>query len=1098
MRNRAPHVRRISVLLVACIAGVCAACAGSTVGEGFGIVDIDVAHDAVWQINRPIRIEFTQPVDFKTVSLNTIQVREVGGGPCVGEFHLDAPHVVVFQPRCPTLDDLSDAGLAPGGVHYELNVLGGDGNLPLTVRSSAGEALAQGVQRSFVTPLSTQPLELYFDSDVGPPQPIVRGPSPADQCLDACHIELGSDPLQRVYFRVDDTGIGALDPLQSLPLNRHSAGAEHVALVLHFDQAVDPGAANISSARLAWQFDAAPAGAAPQWTDLATQVELVANCTQSGALVRIEPLGILPPHTDLRVVVAPQFSDLVGQTNLLLQADFARSDSVPAPAPLTDELLERYADAGGLDPDAGFAEPPALVQAGKLSAAFSFTGTGGVGGEFDWRVPAGQTLIFSTDSQIIVGGPGFAPQHNVAVLGGMVDVRNLRIEAGGTLKVQGTQPLTIQASGKVEILGTLDIRGTDSQGVVTLHTTSIPEVGAPGAAGGGRGGTGSPLTTSSSPKGGNGWGAFGAADGGGTGGETGWTNFHQNFESRRGAGGGGGTLGASQPWTGAPEFGTWEQSFLGLDAESGFPNLSEKAHGASSGLPGPFGGASGARPFSDSSSDNDFWGHAVVGELLIEGELPKPWAGAGGGAGGDAAFVPGGKVFPAVPFNPQGDEKGGSGGGGGGSLQILALGDIVLGANGRILCRGGSGGGGENTGNTNRVGGAGGGGSGGHVILQTAGVIDLSQCAGPSTAPGSLGTLLGGILATGGQGGAGAWDEGGAWLDETGKHDTEPHLDGCPPGYPAGGELNGCAGHFDGAGGDGGPGIVQLHTPDGLASVLLPPGKTLGDVCKPRPLFWDGDGRLAPTFGRTSRAQSAWIALGEGGFQESGGTFGDVSLRLEGTDPATGRVLGDGAGGVLLLPALLPTATLVAAPGVPSITAPRTLVLHAAGIDATYAHLLDDPAQMEGFLVRLGQGGSAVKVQVAAASYDAATQVLTLETDSAAPPLAGAHPPGKPVSLHPAWFRVHSDGAPDVLPESSAITILVEATLADPLTGLPDPQARTGFESDVAVLDAHPQNAQFRYLRYQVLFDLAATGGALTASAPVPALDFLRLPFRYE
>jgi len=31
---------------------------------------------------------------------------------------------VVFQPRCPILDDLSDAGLKPGGVLYELNVLG--------------------------------------------------------------------------------------------------------------------------------------------------------------------------------------------------------------------------------------------------------------------------------------------------------------------------------------------------------------------------------------------------------------------------------------------------------------------------------------------------------------------------------------------------------------------------------------------------------------------------------------------------------------------------------------------------------------------------------------------------------------------------------------------------------------------------------------------------------------------------------------------------------------------------------------------------------------------------------------------------------------
>src|SRR5687767_15638668 len=54
-------------------------------------------------------------------------------------------------------------------------------------------------------------------------------------------------------------------------------------------------------------------GASPDWQPVISDVKLVANCTETGALVRITPKGVLPPGTDLRVVQAPEFSDIVGQ-----------------------------------------------------------------------------------------------------------------------------------------------------------------------------------------------------------------------------------------------------------------------------------------------------------------------------------------------------------------------------------------------------------------------------------------------------------------------------------------------------------------------------------------------------------------------------------------------------------------------------------------------------------------------------------------------------------------------------------------------------------------------------------------------------------------
>jgi hypothetical protein len=481
-------------------------------------------------------------------------------------------------------------------------------------------------------------------------------------------------------------------------------------------------------------------------------------------------------------------------------------------------------------------------------------GSGGPGGNFDWFIDNGEIIIFNTANGTINGYQiTFAPNSDnitqiiptgqQTIVGGLVDVNDFYVENGGLLKVEGPNPFTLMASGRVVIRGRVDVSGTSNQGVNTLNVTNIPEPGAPGQAGGGKGGTGSPLTTASSPRGTPGFGAFGVPGLGGQGGETGWSNA-AGENARRGGGGGGGVLGRNEFLNFATAGTLFDQRRIGYDAEPGFDN-SLAANGAISG-PGPARGGSVAQsPFRDANSDNNFFGSKVISatNTLVLGELARPWAGSGGGAGGDASHVAAGS-FPG-PWNPAGDEKGAGGAGGGGSVQFMALGPIVFGSNGQLLARGGVGGGGENTIFLNRVGGGSGGGSGGHVVLQSAQKIDFTSKAGVNFD--LAGDVNFAIDCRGGQGGAGAGDLGGGFQSTTGQRETLPSQDACPVGYPTTG-TNACRGEVNGAGGDGGPGIVQLITPRGrvgtvgdpLADILIGPGVPLASVVAPPPLHPSG------------------------------------------------------------------------------------------------------------------------------------------------------------------------------------------------------------------------------------------------------------------
>jgi len=236
------------------------------------------------------------------------------------------------------------------------------------------------------------------------------------------------------------------------------------------------------------------------WQRIATRVTLVENGTESGATVRLEPIGVLPPASTFRARVEAGFQDIVGQAGLLPLEDFAVAPTRAVEFTslssdlLSDEFQEPF-DFGGEgqrsfeDTQALFETPAAEWGDGQLSAAFSFEGSGGPNGDFDWGVRTGEIFNFDTTRTSIVGGPDGVPtqhpEHGPRRRG-----RSQPGDRGRSRDPRpGTQPLRIHATGAVRILGTLDLSGFNAKDVSALDTGNQVETGGAGTAGAGRGGS---------------------------------------------------------------------------------------------------------------------------------------------------------------------------------------------------------------------------------------------------------------------------------------------------------------------------------------------------------------------------------------------------------------------------------------------------------------------------------------------------------------------------------------------------------------------------------------------------------------------------------
>ncbi|MEQ1891758.1 MAG: hypothetical protein ABL998_04385, partial [Planctomycetota bacterium] len=520
--------------MVACSGG-----SGGGSGDGFQLIRVSVLEGAVWKVNQPITFTFNEDVDFSSVSLNTISIQTTSGTPATGTFFLASAREIVFQPNCPTQDDRLDSGLIAGNVAYQIRVLGKSSGAANTVRSAGDLPLEVTQVRNFTTPASSDPQIAFIDTEQGPPVPLVRTEGTSGE---TSFLEIGGDPDNVVFFERDTVtqDLVLSVPGFESPLNLYSDPASRVAVVVAFNQALNPASTNISDERMRLEY--LDTGA--NWIPLETRVTLAENCTLTGSRVRLEPVGVLPQGTSMRAVVLAGVQDLVGEPSGSAEETFAvvptRAFDFASLSPAdagSDEFPEGF-DFGGnselsfQDTEALFASPTADWEDGLLSAAFRFEGTGGPGGQFDWVVENGDSLVIDTDDGAIVEEDGVTVQ---LFTDGVINLRNMTIEAGGDVRVQGSKPLVINATGTVIIRGTLDVSGFDAPDVVIPNTGNVRSPGGNGGPGGGRGGFASEVVTNSTPRGSFGQGPDAQPNTGGQGGETGFSSAAK--DTRRPGGG---------------------------------------------------------------------------------------------------------------------------------------------------------------------------------------------------------------------------------------------------------------------------------------------------------------------------------------------------------------------------------------------------------------------------------------------------------------------------------------------------------------------------------------------------------------------------------
>ena len=491
-------------------------CGGSSSGAAnsdssgpFEVVSSTLAEGDVWALNRPIDLVFNHAVDEDSISFNSIILKPVDQGilnyPVTGSFRLvegSDDKVIRFTPACPTNETNSNGGFIPGSFNYTLTLPTQSSGQGLSVlRDDKGRPLSIGLTRNFVTPATGEPL--FIDTVLGP---------------------VGLNDRQ-----AGDVPAG---------LNLFSDSGN--AFTVRFDQPIDTSASNLNTDKIYFLYSNAAGTTFPVTNKLSGEWLVLDNCNETGAIVRFEASGLLPPGRKVRLQITPLFADLSGDTNnqTLTHTDsLGQPDDVDLPtlneyygdtnswssAVTYDSFREDFETTLNLVLDADLFLPMMDVHRGYTQASFDFPGDAQVDSANDCYVAAGVSMVLPTTGTMSVTdslGRAFT------IVEGLLECDDLNVAAGSTLKGEGENPLVIYATGTVNIQGTLDASGEHASSTLSTNPT-VPELGAEGHCGGGNGGTASFESDTETHRGQSGYGPFQVANGGGQGGEGGFQQDRQ-------------------------------------------------------------------------------------------------------------------------------------------------------------------------------------------------------------------------------------------------------------------------------------------------------------------------------------------------------------------------------------------------------------------------------------------------------------------------------------------------------------------------------------------------------------------------------------------
>ncbi|MFQ5748507.1 MAG: hypothetical protein ACE5H3_03500, partial [Planctomycetota bacterium] len=390
-----------------------------------------------------------------------------------------------------------------------------------------------------------------------------------------------------------------------------------------------------------------------------------------------------------------------------------------------------------------------------------------------------------------------------------------------------------------------------------------------------------------------------------------------------------------------------------------------------------------------------------------------------------------------------------------------------------------------------------GGGSGGHIVVESATGLDLSQL--------NLGNLA-------------TQNDVLALIKDFTNHPNNLQAIGGRRGWSASllaEPLNPPDGNRDnmvGRGGAGGNGVIQIHVPDPETDIAWPAGAAPGIM---EYVHDDGNGAfdldrleevmdvvgapvpflLVPFFASTSQFQTKWKDTGLAGLRNPDNGVGpfpdyaDPLLRFAGIETANPGTLGN----VLTSGGMVTPLPAVASGQVAAVSFSALQLVIPLASSFFGPEFLRNPALLCGFDV-FPDNTTQVGFEITDAVYNRVLDQLTLSTLVPDGPMTMQVQPANPWAVRQKFFRASTTGVKDRLPDTAVVKFQFQGapesatTPNSPDLGniVPGPNQWT---SDLSLLKG------LRFIRVRVTFEIDALGNGVTLSSEKPALSYVKLPF---